>query len=460
MMRTFLFAGILVFSAQTISAQIPKINKPKLPSVTTPKSPVSSSQAPISSAKTTPESVASSNSYGSGKRTNHASGLFSNCSDYYVPAQNRDTAVKYLGKLESLLAQPTISYPNLKLFLQKIEGGLYRVQVDDPECNRTKFEAKYAPLETKADEQLALYNQTEEQASKLESDFWVDTKPAKPNLLTFRTDQSSDYKVGYCRLRNGKTYQDFIALKNEYSATIAKMKGFKHPKVEDHIQKMETGQQNGNAYAIWAANDQYTALVQEFNDQNKAQKPEEVIKRCDNYTAALARVKSDPTLSLDANSTQAIFNATANAEKVKTEAQRYISSGEHKAYMEKLHAAEIAKVFLPKPAASNPSLEASAMAFIKSDGWEKEKSTKNKPITTYKACTVTAQPEVDKNDFGIPKWKYHEIWVSYKAQDGKSYKAQVFASYTYLGGGTYESKPIFTVGYVEEMAAANVMKVQ
>jgi hypothetical protein len=81
-----------------------------------------------------------------------------------------------------------------------------------------------------------------------------------------------------------------------------------------------------------------------------------------------------------------------------------------------------------------------------------------KPVTTLRAVTVTVEPIVSHNEFGIPKWQYHEIWVAYKGKTGKCYRVPVYATYTYKGGGTYATVPNWSADSPEEMACGNVTK--
>ena len=65
---------------------------------------------------------------------------------------------------------------------------------------------------------------------------------------------------------------------------------------------------------------------------------------------------------------------------------------------------------------------------------------------------------VHKNDIGIPEYQYHEFTVAYKAKDGRCYKATVYATYTYKGGGTYATVPKWSANEPIELSCANVAK--
>lgn len=444
--RTFGLAFACLILCASSFAQLPKINKPKLPSAGLPK------------VNNNPNSAASSDQIGSGKRTPHSSGLFTNCSDYYHPAQKRDTAVKYLAKLESLLNQPTFSPTTLKDYKFKITSSLATISEHDPECDASKFEAKFGPIEQKADAQMAIYERLEAMDKQFQSDFNASAEVRKPSVLTFRTDSYGAHKNCYCGDAKGQPYSDFEALKKEYDEKLTQSKGYKNENTQKIFERMVTCQQNGNVFAQWAAQDHYIGLVEKYNAEKKDADPDLVIKRCDEFMAGLGRIESDPTLALTSESKKSLADAKAKTAKIKSDAELYISSGGHKTYMDNKHATEIATVFLPKAVAKNPTLEQSAANFLKSDEYPTWRTAEYQAVTTYKTVLVTSQPEVEKNDLGIPKYKYHEIWVSFKAKNGKCYMAPVFAKYEYMGGGVYATTPKYMPGLEKEMAAANVLK--
>lgn len=125
-----------------------------------------------------------------------------------------------------------------------------------------------------------------------------------------------------------------------------------------------------------------------------------------------------------------------------------------------MHAAEIAKVFLPKAATKNATLEAGAMNYVKGTEYNDylKGRSDSQVASTMRAVTTTASTYIKKNEYGLPLYEYHEIWVAFKGKDGKCYMCAVYASYTYKGGGVYSTTPTWGADAPEEMACDNVMK--
>jgi hypothetical protein len=105
-------------------------------------------------------------------------------------------------------------------------------------------------------------------------------------------------------------------------------------------------------------------------------------------------------------------------------------------------------------------LEAGAINYVKGAEYtEYLTGRKDSPVaSTFRAITATATPYVKKNEYGLPLYEYHELWVAFKGKDGKCYRCAVYASYTYKGGGTYATVPTWGGDAPEEMACDNVLK--
>lgn len=224
---------------------------------------------------------------------------------------------------------------------------------------------------------------------------------------------------------------------------------------------MATCIQNGNNYALWVCNENLAEAVTKYNSENKAATPKRVISRCEDYLAAIDRIETDNSIALDAATKTALTNAKISVTKTKTEAELYISSGQFQQYLDKIHDAEIALVFLPKAVTKNATLEQAALNYVKGTEYNdylKNDLSESPVASTLRVVTLTKEPWVKKNEYGLPLYQYHELWVAYKGQDGRCYMCAVYASYTYKGGGTYAGTPTWGADSPEEMACGNVMK--
>lgn len=439
--KVALLAGSLLFATQT-SAQIGKVKleKPKL-NVSTPSG---TKQVSIPH--------------------KDESGLFAKCTDDPSAEVHRKNAVANLETLEGYYNSSSINYSDLEKLLVSNERSLESIQKLEPKVDRTKYDERYLPLKERADKELVTFTKLQELEAMFQKDFNARTEMKNPNPITFRkTEGYSSHQQCYCRnyKNETKTLAEFETAKKEYEAAAAQLMGYKNEKTQTLFTNMETCISNGNQYAIWASTDELKKQVVDYDAANKAAKPKKVILRCEEYLVGLTNIESDNSLRLDAKATEALKAGKEKVAAIKAEAERYISSGEFQAYEDQIHAEEIAKVKMPKAEMKNATLEAGAMKYVKGEEYNdylKNRTGDSEVATPLRAVCTTASPYVDKNEYGIPNYKYHEIWVAYKGKDGKCYLAAVYASYTYMGGGTYATTPTWGADAPDEMACENVNK--
>jgi hypothetical protein len=443
----FNYSSALLFGALTLNiscfAQLPKISKPKL-SVSVPgvSSDVKASDVGLG-----------------GK---DASGLFKNITNDNNADFHRKAAVTNLATLEAEFGKSSIDYDALTKLIFENERTLGHVMKLEPKIDRTKYDEKYLPLKEKADKQNAVYAEAQKLEDLFQKEFNATTEFKKPDPISFRTDGYGAHTQCYCRNYRSevKTLADYDAAKKQYSEYTSQLVGYKNDKTQNIFSNMTSCIANVNNYALWASKENLDKVIVEYNKTTKPAEPKKVITRCDEYLAALGRIESDNSLKLEPATIAALTVAKATVTKTKTEAELYISSGQHKQYLDKVHAAEIAKVFMPKAATKNATLEAGAINYVKGAEYaEYLKGRSDSPVLTpMRAVTTTASTYVKKNEFGLPLYEYHEIWVAYKGKDGKCYMCAVYASYTYKGGGTYATTPTWGADAPEEMACENVLK--
>ena len=382
------------------------------------------------------------------------SGLFSQVSDDPSAEHHRKTAVENLTKLETEYAKSSVDYEMLTKLMFENERTLGHIQKLEPNCKSEKYYDRYNPIKTRADKELAIYVEVE----KLEKLF--------DNQYTAPTEYKNGFKdeaTCYCRTYRDykKTYAEYAASKAEYEKLTAQLVGYKNAETQQDFTNMETCLKNGNQFAVWASTENYQKEIVELNTKNKISDPKLIIKECDEYTAYLTKIETDASLNLNAEAKKSLTEGKANVAKVKAESETYINSGAFQKYLDKVHAEKIAKVFLPKAVTVNTKLEDGAKAYIKGAEFAeylKGYSSKGGVASTVKAVTLTKEPYVKKNDYDLPLYQYHEIWVSYKGTDGKCYMTAVYASYTYKGGGTYATIPTWGADNPEEMSCLNVSK--
>ena len=391
------------------------------------------------------------------------SGLFSKVTDDPSAQHHRKTAVANLATLEAEYGKTTIDYAALTKLMFENERTLGHIKKLEPNVDATKYYEKYNPLKERADKENAIYAKVKELEKLFEDEFKGPAEYKNPDVLSFRVDSYGVRNDCYCRAAYSgqkKTYTEYETSKAEYDKLTAQLVGYTDEDTQKGFANMTACLANGNKYAAWAAKDNVQKDVVDYSAKNKIALPNDVIKRCNDYLAALGRIEADHSLSLDATAKAAMTEGKATITKIKAENELYISSGEYQKYLDKMHAEKIAKVFLPKAVTSNPTLEEGAKKYLKGAEYaEYLKSRGDSPVaSTVKAVTLTREPWVKKNEFDLPVYQYHEVWVSFKGTDGKCYMTAVYASYTYKGGGTYATVPTWGADAPEEMSCANVSK--
>jgi hypothetical protein len=382
-----------------------------------------------------------------------ASGLFSNVGNDPSANVHRKGAVENLNALEAEFAKPAPDYTNIGKLIKDTNQRLSSVKQLESGCNTSKFEEKYKPLKERADKELVAY----ERLKVLDNSFFH--KFSAPT--EFRQPQPSPSAACYCRnySSNQKTQTEYETDKAEYASLLKAVSGYKNETTERVFANMATCQKNGNQYAVWASKENLNKELVEFSAQKQTASPKEVIGKCETYVKSLERIEADYSLILEAATKTALAEGKTNANKVKADAELYISSGKYQIYLDKEHKAAIAKVMMPKAVNKNPTLEKGAMDYIKSDEFtEYVKSSVGEIASATRSVMLTKDTKVAKNDIGIPKYEFHEFVVAFKGKDGKCYKTFVYASYTYKGGGTFAKEPTFSADFPTEMACENVNK--
>lgn len=389
------------------------------------------------------------------------SGLFSNISDDVSAKSHRNKAVENLNALESMYKSDKINYENLNSTVNTIEKSLQTIKKLEPAVNADKFNERYSPLKKRADEDYAVYKKVKETEKVIAKEYSAPLDVNEVHVPTYDA-YFSFQKECYCsRQEQTKSYQEFLNVKKEYEEQTSKLIGYTDEITQKYFTRMEDCIEGGNKYALWVAKDKMKLEVINFNEAEKPLNPQAVIEKCKKYTDALILVETDKSLNLSSEARTALSDAKKQVAAIKSEAERYISSGEFEAHKAKVHAEKIRKEFLPKAVASNSTLTSGATKYI--TGQEmKTYITENlglSPVASVlKSNLTTEKPEVVKNEYDIPKYKYHVIWVAFKDTDGKCFKAPVYATYKYLGGGTYETSPTYSADAPIEMACENVNK--
>jgi hypothetical protein len=390
------------------------------------------------------------------------SGLFTMVSDDPSAVSHRRIAVENLEKLEAEYKKSSVDYDVVSKLITETERELGYVKQLEPKAKSEKYYDRYTPVKERADKELAVYNEVTKLEKIFKNDFKASIDYTMPSVENYGTGNYGAVKC-YCRAYNSseKTHADFLAYKAEYDKLTAQLVGYKDIETQSALNNLQTCLKNGNQYAIWASKENVTKEITDYNAKNGAAEPTKVIEKCTKYLAGLKKIEADYSLDLSTDAKAALAEGTKNVTKVKTDLETYISSGAFKKYEEKMYADKIAKVFLPKAVTSNPKLEEGAKAYVKGAefaNYLKENAGMSAVASTVKAVTLTKEPYVSKNEFGIPNYEYHELWVSYKGTDGKCYRTAVYASYTYKGAGTYATIPTWGADRPEEMSCLNVSK--
>jgi hypothetical protein len=424
-------------------AQIPKIKAPK---VTVPSISTGGTQSSGSGSPTIP-----------GK---DPSGLFSKVTDDPSAQVHRKNAVANLETLEAEYKKPSVDYEAMTKLMFENERTLGHIAKLEPNVDRSKYDERYLPIKARADKENAAYAEAEKLEQLFDQQFDAPAEFKKPEVMTYRTGDYYGHEQCYCRNYDSetKTLADFEAAKAKYEGYTSQLVGYSHEGTQKIFANTVTCIQNGNNFAVWACKEELQDKVVKFNTENTASKPERVIERCDKYQAALDRIESDNTLRFEAPAKAAFTEAKATIAKIKSDNETYISSGKFQAYLDKVHAEEIAKVFLPKAVTKNASVEAGASTYVKGAEFAEFAGAEEAAVTVLRTVTVTAEPIVETNEFGIPKWQYHEVWVAYKAKNGRCYMVPTYATYQYKGGGTYGTVPTWGADYPDELACGNVSK--
>lgn len=390
------------------------------------------------------------------------SGLFKNITNDESAKVHRKSAVANLNTLEAEFTKTSVDYEALTKLIFENERSLGFVMKLEPKIDRTKYDEKYMSLKEEADKQNAIYVEILKLEKSFQKDFSAPTEFKKPEVLSFRGDSYSSHSQCYCRNYRSeeKTLAEYDASKKQYEEFAGQLVGYKNTATQTIFANMKTCIANGNNYALFASKENLTKEVVEYNTTNRAADPKKVIKRCEDYLVALSKIETDNSLKLEASTLVALTQAKATVTKIKVEAETYISSGLFQKYQEKLYVEKIAKVVLPKAGSKNATLEAGAITYVKGAEYtEYLIGRKDSPIaSTFRAITATATPYVKKNEYGLPLYEYHELWVAFKGKDGKCYRCAVYASYTYKGGGTYATVPTWSGDAPEEMSCLNVLK--
>lgn len=402
------------------------------------------------------------------------SGLFDNVSEDPSAELHRKRAVENLEGLEAEFKKETVDYIKVDGYYSDAEQRLGFIAKLEPGTDATKFRTRYAPSKERAVKELEIYSRVKTLEAKLQNNFRTTTFYSKdesiatkefktPNPLTFRVPGYGVTRTCYCRDReeNTSTYTEFENTVNEYDELKAQLAGYNDAVTNEFISTMNECVSDGNKYAVWASSEQLQVAVVNYGAENKIANPKEVIKRCEEYTAGLDAIATDYSLNLDQNAKNALEQGKSEVAKVRSESELYISSGEYQKYLDKVHAEEIAKVFMPKAATKNATMEAGAMKYIKGEeygNYLKNSVGISAVSSTIRAVSLSGTYMVHKNEFGIPEYQYKEYCVAYKDVEGKCYKVAVYASYTYKGGGVYDTIPNWSADSPEELSCDNVNK--
>lgn len=440
-----LFLSLIV--ATNVSAQI-DIKKPKV-KVPTPKVDVKKDND-------------GSNSGGSiGTPKSDPSGLFSNISDDVSAKSHRNKAVENLTALENMYKKDQINYEELNNLVNSIEKSLQSVKKLEPAVNADKFYERYSPLKTNVENDYGIYTKVKEIEKLIANDYSAPVGVNEVHVPTYDAYFSFQQECYCSRKEQTKSYQEFLNVKKEYEEHTSKLVGYSDEITQKYFTRMEECIEGGNKYALWVAKDKMKLEVINFNEAEKPLNPQAVIEKCKKYTDALILVETDKSLNLSNEVKTALNEAKKQVSAIKSEAERYISSGEFEAHKAKVHAEKIRSEFLPKAVATNANLSSGATKYITGQEMKTyitEKLGLSPVATVLKANVTTEKPEIVKNEFDIPKYKYHVIWVAYKDTEGKCYKAPVYATYNYLGGGSYETSATYSADAPIEMACENVNK--
>lgn len=374
------------------------------------------------------------------KSAKDESGLFTNVTDDNIAYYKRRDAAGRLNELEAEYKKTSVDYKNLRRITDEAEKLLADIMKLEPKVNRSKFDERYLPLKSRADKDLAQFDKVSAMGDKIEKDYGGKTEA--------------------CRCggsQPGQGYAGLMAAKKEYDDAAAQLQGY----ADFSFNEFMKGRERCREEAAANASKQATEGMQRFSEYFatlQAGKPDEAIKECSEYIRDVESYQNDISMNFDATTIKALADAKAAALKMKTDEEAYVSSGGYQKYLDQKHAAEIARVFMPKDEGQNTTLEAGATAEIKSADFASYLKGKNMATvaTTMRVVSEFSDWGIKKNDYGTPERMFQFFSVAYKGSDGKCYLGRVVANRNYLGGGTYDDKVVY--GFLEpvEMACENV----
>lgn len=447
----------MLFTVGTANAQL-KIKRPKV-KVKTPSVSVGKGDKNVDSS--VPASGSSTNT-SSPVSKNDPSGLFKNVSDNSSAEYHRQKVVGNLQKIEQEFQKENIDYQALKRLMEESEQSLKSIKKLEPNVDSSLFYEKYNPLKDRADKQNGMYAEANELEKLFEGSFHASERTKHEDPISFGLiERSTELRECYCTYGTKRTYAEYKEKKKRYEQIVSELAGYNDTETKEKFDRMTTCQENGNKYAIWASTENIDNVVEAYNKEHKPLDPHGVIKYSDDYLNALNRISSDYSMEYGTEAATAIEKGKQRVESIKSEAERYISSGEFDAHKEKVHKDRIAKEFLPKAVRSSSGLQQGVKTFIVGAKFNEHIGNMFdlKPATKALKVNITSTgAKIKKHANGIPRWKYHSTWVAYKDADGRCYKVAVRVKYEYAGGGTYSKTPIYLADEPVEMACENVYK--
>lgn len=395
------------------------------------------------------------------------SGLFENISDDPSARSHRAEAVKNLELLEAEYAKEIVNYSSVEEYIAQIDKRLGMVVKLEPAVVKDKFEERYNQIKTPVLNDLEVIQPMKEMSKTLRNKFNASGEYREIEVLAYRKISGyQDAPACYCREHDQTgTYTEFQQLKEDYRAAGAKVPKYKDEATEKSIDKMEKCLENSIKYVDFVTSTDYQKVIVAFSKQEKPSNPTAVITKCEEYLKGLDRIQTDPSINLPEASTNALQTTKVEVEKIKTEAEVYISSGEFEKHKAAVRAERAKLVEMPKAVAKSTSLESQAVNFIlKGESFRNYLASthgdnkKGKPVSSIKTALLHSQCVVKKNALDIPLYQYKEIVVAYKDEDGLCQIVSVYAEYTYKGGGVYASEPTFSSDAPIQIACENINK--
>ena len=313
-----------------------------------------------------------------------------------------------------------------------------------------KYHKGYDALELKRNGEFETFNNTTKITKEIDN--WMDLR------YDYSSARSSMYREHDTTLR----YVEYIKYRKEtqekypkdfnsegFKAEFKKMDDYFNLTVYTHIEKM---------------NNEIEETVKQMNQKYRGEGNYEEYKYEPNRYLTDLNQLSSHVYFYKRNLISDVVKIQSTESKLNTEKKKledYINKGEYDEFLIEMEEAKLAKEFLPKAEASNSNLQSKAIKYIKGDEMKKHLTDRlgRKPVASVlKANVVTVKPKIKKNKIDLPKYKYHVIWVAFKDEAGNCYKTPVYATYQYMGGGTYESIPTYSADKPIQMACGNVNK--